>query len=437
MLHTVAPKVIHTKIEPKKYGNKTADKLEKLYESQEKYDEYEVKMNDGTQKDEWKNLDFIYHSRYVIFKDTTVINIQTKHVVTQNIKNGYYIAQVWNDALQKPQNVFIHQLMCFAFIIIPDDGKLYDTVDHIKSDEKLNNSLDNLRWATRHMQNINKNKYHTQSKAILQLDDNKNIIEIYKNSSEAIIELFCKLDPNDNNYIDPNDEMKINKKIHNIDDAVFRNGKTCGFYWQKFEYIDQPGEIWQKDVIFEDCLVTISNYGNKRNKYGMVNKGQLCDGYYVISVKNIKTGKFEKKRVNRIVWSVFSGKEIPANMIVDHIVEGDKSNNKFENLQLLTQKENVKKSRRDYAKKVRGTDKDMGVYKLNFDGTFANKDKDGNTVEYEFDSPIIASEKINSSRTDISRLCNLVDGVFSSNNFLWIYRKDYTKENVEHLVKKI
>ncbi len=48
--------------------------------------------------------------------------------------------------------------------------------------------------------------------------------------------------------------------------------------------------------------------------------------------------------ISHIVYTHFVG-EIPENMVVDHIVEGDFTNNRVDNLQLLTKKQNSTKAR--------------------------------------------------------------------------------------------
>jgi hypothetical protein len=55
----------------------------------------------------------------------------------------------------------------------------------------------------------------------------------------------------------------------------------------------------------------------------------------------VKEGQRYKRFVHRLVWQTFVG-EIPDGLQVDHI-NGVKDDNRIENLQLLTQQENIKK----------------------------------------------------------------------------------------------
>ncbi len=432
MVRGRAPKAKN--VVPKKYGTQTVERIAELYETEERYAEYEAKLSDETQKGQWRKTDFKYYERYIMFKDRTLIDIHRKRVVTRFNQNGYWAVNIWNDALQKWQWVLEHRLMGFCFLPIPDDGQVYDTIDHINFYDTLNNDLSNLRWATRHMQRMNQRKHNRQCKAVIQLDDSGTVIETYRSCHEAAMKLFCE-DPEDDEYINPNDKREVRRKSEKIRSVIRYRSKFFGFYFEYFKYIDKEGEIW-RDAIFEHCEVTISNFGNKRSKNGMVSKGTLYStGYYRMKLKNIKTGEYETKNVNRIVWSVFSEKEIPPGMFIDHIIE-DKSDNRFENLQVLTPGENTKKAARERAGAAKGTANDMGVYRLNLDGTFASKDKDGNKMKYEFNSMIMGSEATGSCVKTISALCNLLDQHFTLDGFFWIKRKDFSEENVRYLVQR-
>lgn len=113
-------------------------------------------------------------------------------------------------------------------------------------------------------------------------------------------------------------------------------------------------EKWVPVIDWEDFF-EISNLGNVRSlprrwfsgrnklivhshngrmlKTFISNKGylrvQLCAG-----------GKSKQKTIHRLVWESFNGK---TDLQVDHIKEGDKTNNKLDNLQVLTNKQNVTK----------------------------------------------------------------------------------------------
>jgi hypothetical protein len=67
------------------------------------------------------------------------------------------------------------------------------------------------------------------------------------------------------------------------------------------------------------------------------------NGYLCISLSDGK-GNPHQTLIHRFIWEYFNGK-IPDSLTVDHIDE-DKTNNRINNLQLLTREENSKKSNR-------------------------------------------------------------------------------------------
>lgn len=63
-------------------------------------------------------------------------------------------------------------------------------------------------------------------------------------------------------------------------------------------------------------------------------------GYKMIGFRY--NGKYSCKKIHRIVWETFNGK-IPENMQIDHI-NSIRSDNRLENLQLLSQPDNIRKA---------------------------------------------------------------------------------------------
>lgn len=76
---------------------------------------------------------------------------------------------------------------------------------------------------------------------------------------------------------------------------------------------------------------------NKHGKelFGCKNKG----GYSIVKIKDRETNKFKCYYIHRLIWETFNGK-IPDGMEIDHI-NTIKNDNRLENLQLVTPKENM------------------------------------------------------------------------------------------------
>ncbi len=103
-------------------------------------------------------------------------------------------------------------------------------------------------------------------------------------------------------------------------------------------------EQW-KDIEGYDGLYQISNFGRvrsfKRGKIRYLKNGIDVWGYYRVSLH--KNGKQKSLRIHRLVWDHFGDSKRNGRILqVDHI-NNDKSNNRIDNLQLLSTRENVSK----------------------------------------------------------------------------------------------
>ena len=109
---------------------------------------------------------------------------------------GYYQTTLRKD--RRKINIKIHRCVAEAFIDNPENKPL---VDHIDGN-KLNNTADNLRWATNSENILNENTYDifkenvtkvrkSERIPVYQLDDNYNVIRKFDCADDAAKELKC------------------------------------------------------------------------------------------------------------------------------------------------------------------------------------------------------------------------------------------------------
>ena len=100
------------------------------------------------------------YPNYLIFRNGAVLSKGfdkwhpprfLKPIVNQ--QTGYYYVCLYKD--KKSQHIYIHRLIGLHYIDNPNNKKYIDHIDR----NKLNNNINNLRWASASENNYNKNKY--------------------------------------------------------------------------------------------------------------------------------------------------------------------------------------------------------------------------------------------------------------------------------------
>lgn len=146
------------------------------------------------------------------------------------------------------------------------------------------------------------------------------------------------------NHIDGN---KLNNCVDNLEWVscldnnlhAYKTGlkdKTDGLLERKKYNGDLPNELWKQ---YKNTTFMFSNLGRARNaKTNNILKGKITkDGYreWRLSID----GKKKSYLAHRIIYEVFIG-ELQENYVINH-KDGNKLNNNIDNLEQITESENV------------------------------------------------------------------------------------------------
>lgn len=106
-----------------------------------------------------------------------------------------------------------------------------------------------------------------------------------------------------------------------------------------FDQIDDvdSNEKWRLIPYSEFERIWVSNYGRIKKSYKIM-RGYLCYGYLFITARNKNSRKRTQFRVHRLVLETFVGAK--THLFVNH-KDGNKQNNRLDNLEYVTPKENM------------------------------------------------------------------------------------------------
>lgn len=207
--------------------------------------------------------------------------------------------------------------------------------------------------------------------------------------------------PNSYKYVHHIDGDKVNNNVSNLSWVDAPKPRRSKITKQKHTNIIIYDEIW-KDVVFEGYKYKASNYGRIELRSGTITYGSLtADKYMAFNTPS------RKSRHNVICTAFHSPKPSPAH-VVNHI-DFNKSNNKPENLEWVTQRENVKhalpmkKPTIAYNKKK--------VAQFTTDNVFIK----------EYNSVSQASKETNVNRSGIQQFLNGKYGFAQFGGFIWKY----------------
>ena len=162
-------------------------------------------------------------------------------------------------------------------------------------------------------------------------------------------------------------------------------------------------EIW-KEVTFEGFKYKASNYGRIELQSGTITYGSLSSDKYMV----FHTPQKKSRRVHNLICTAFHGPKPSKSHVVNHI-DFNKSNNKPENLEWVTQRENVKHAL-PMKKTVEAYNRKK-VAQFTIDNVFIK----------EYNSVSEASKATNVNRSGIQQFLNGKYGFAQFGGFIWKY----------------
>jgi hypothetical protein len=265
---------------------------------------------------------------------------------------------------QKPR----HRLVAEAFIPNPENKP---SVDHINRDEKTNNNVSNLRWATYKEQANNigfvKNQENGYGSHIIErIDKDGNIIETYNSyalCAEWIITIF-----NENNVLTKNKhENQLKDLTRNlgqiIKKSILNKTEYYGFLWRYKSVISTlENEEWRQisekiipSIVLEDISYYhfISNFGRlkipvkqqsgiKIDSKSIFKEYTIKDTFTIVKKNGNSKGYYEykKNKIHKLVAKTFIENNDIKKDKVNH-KNGDTLDNRVENIEWVTNQENI------------------------------------------------------------------------------------------------
>ena len=224
---------------------------------------------------------------------------------------------------------------------IEQDNKDAQTVDHIDQD-KSNNNKENLRWATHKEQAKNrpKAKKGCNARSIIQKNVDGTIINTFRTTIEAA--------------------KKLHLASSTIRKYAFNNTGRNGFTLHYVEDKAEDNELWV-ELKTAVGTIEISNKGRRKMGNGRLSYGIKMNGYLSTSINN------KSFYLHRLIAQAFCD-GFQEGKVVNH-KDSNKTNNKAENLEWCTLKENSQHASEHgklnkYRQKIAKCDDDMNIIEV-------------------------------------------------------------------------
>ncbi len=280
----------------------------------------------------WREISL--YPNYEISNFGNVRNKKTLLNIKQSLSGKYKTVGIINFENNR-KTVLVHRIVAITFIENIDNKK---TVNHIDLNT-LNNHVSNLEWATMKEQNQhkfklknNKDNHNSGKRKIWRLSqENKDKLELFDSITDAAKWAY-------NNNL-TNEKILDEKAFKNISKNIkrsFKNRVIYNHYWLFDDNEIVLTEDWypiSPHLISNNEGYSISKTGKIKNKYNRITEGYLEPTGY----KRIHIGD-KLYRINRLMALVFL--KNPENKPMVNHIDGDKSNNKLDNLEWVTSSEN-------------------------------------------------------------------------------------------------
>ena len=205
--------------------------------------------------------------------------------------------------------------------LIDENGQIFNT----KTNKYLKGSIKNTGYKM----------------ALLSIDGKKKDYAIHRLVAEAFIP-----NPNNKPVVNHKDGNKLNNCVSNLEWTTYSENRTHAVKTglssnrgkqERYEF-DLPGEIWAE---IADTNYLASNLGRIRSiKTNNILNGSITErGYIVCSIR--VDGKTLNKQIHDLVYFAFHPETKKKDDYVINHIDGNKSNNKLNNLEYVKNSENI------------------------------------------------------------------------------------------------
>ncbi len=274
------------------------------------------------EEEAWKDVS--NYDNYEVSNLGRVRNKKTSRILKAGDIGGYYSVGL---SCGKTKSYSVHQLVAQAFIPNLENKP---QVNHIDKNG-LNNKVTNLEWVTN-----KENSIHRSNGVKQTTNQNLEIWRIDIISGEKL-QKYNSIEDASKWVV----EKGLSNNLHSVHSSISCSVRgvyksSFGFKWTKIEQVDLENEIW-KEIVIENENTSgyyISSLGRFKNKKGviMANYKPHHSGYIYLRV-NIK-----KYALHRLVALMFLP-NLENKPFVNH-KDGDKINNRLDNLEWVTCSEN-------------------------------------------------------------------------------------------------